>query len=92
MRDLGDTIQLMWCPTISMLASIGGLIKIKYGKKKRSIGSMSLGELALRTGSKGRGGAGKRRENLHKERVEKEKSQIEVETIDTTTKEAYINT
>ena len=39
MRDLGDTIQLMWCPTISMLANIGGLIKIKSGKKKRSIGS-----------------------------------------------------
>ena len=43
-------------------------------------------------GSKGRGGADKRRENLQKERVEKEKSQIEVETIDTTTKEAQINT
>ena len=43
-------------------------------------------------GSKGRGGADKRRENLQKERVEKNKVQIEVETIDTTTKEAQINT
>ena len=43
-------------------------------------------------GSKGRGGANKRRENLQKERVEKNKVQIEVETIDTTTKEAQINT
>ena len=49
---------------------------------------MSLGEVALRMGSKGRGGADKRRENLQKERVENEKTEIDVATIDTTTKES----